>query len=209
MRFLFLACVTAFVVNAQGFNGVSIGGTPAAPVIVNHSRQAIYGYGIKRLTSNGVNHTFSVFSSTQIVQGHPIGPGEEHAPGLFLGIISNGFDPVTKKEIPEGDVVGYTLTGVLFADGTFLGDDRGYEDLSEMLYMARSYARDMQYQGDKENALRRDAESATPPRGGSGAEWQHRKTLATLFLGEGLKGRDERDRAIARVAALPDVRRGR
>jgi hypothetical protein len=223
---------SAPAIAAAAFHGVTLGGTLAAPTLTNNTDKALYGYVLNVhsvttpyhvpkpnvkvtgpddfILTTDYTHTHWVFSSDRIAYTGGIKPGEtQSVGGMVLGVVTGIVDPVTKELVMEGTKDSMTLKGVLFEDGTFFGDDIGFERLSSMVYLYRSYARDLQYRENREEVLRQDLH----PRARLASEDPRRgltSSLASVFLAVRNRKNDpeEMNKSIARIANIPDVVKG-
>jgi hypothetical protein len=143
-----------------------------------------------------------------------LSPGETVSVGfLVMGITSSGIDPITGADVPEGETSGMSLTGVLFADGTFYGTDAAFAQISRNVNLYRSYARDTQYREDRVETLdneRKERERFhTKPNASFNPNKHALQSLAAIFMSVNDRaGKDEMDKAIARIANIPDLVKG-
>ena len=173
---------------AQNFNGVSIGGTPQEPTIVNHSWKAIMGYALN--PNNGARIKV-IFDDSWIANNELIAPGEERSALGLAGSFHRG-------SLAEAR---YTLFAVLFADGTVIGTEAVLRDFSNKIALSRSIARDMQYQQDKYTVMAADRKELF-----QGNRLNHRMLMShTLLTIKETSGEAEAEAAISRLASIPDV----
>jgi hypothetical protein len=211
----------ACAMNAQDFHGISIGGTLQAPTIVNHADKAVYAYVLvisKDTTRTDYNTgeqvpytlTYVVFSSDRIILRGGIKPGEELPVGfMILGVEYSHLDPVTKQFIPAGNTTGYKLTGVLFSDGTFYGNDVELQRLTGAVALYRNYARKMQNDADRERQMDADSRLEYQQMASMPPELQPIRTLAaTIIMVRNNEGPGEMNKALARIADIPELRKG-
>jgi hypothetical protein len=213
----------------SSFHGVDLGGTFSAPTITNNTPKPVYGFVLEkrsttipyhRLDANGQMivttdyvHTHNVFASDSIAFNGGIKPGETVSVGfLVMGVISSGLDPVTGAEVPEGEPVGYNLTGVLFSDGTFYGSDDDFARISESVNLYRSYARDTQYRENRVELLIQERSRPRFPEKANASfnpRTQALRSLAAIFMAvNDQAGQEEMDKSIARLASIPDLVKG-
>jgi hypothetical protein len=187
------------------FHGLSIGGTPEAPTIVNNSSAPVIAYVVQRFTTTGVNPTFIVQDFYSLVRGLPIGPL-----GIFIGLRKGVIDRATGKITAEGNPIRYELKAVLFSDGTHFGSD--FDAISRIFYNVRNFAREMQYTltGDRRTTLERESRAVQSIRSGPVSvgfpTLKDRSEMATALLD---LPESEWEVAIARVASLPNVNKRR
>jgi hypothetical protein len=193
MKLLFLACIMALTMNAQTFNGVSIGGTVEAPTLVNQSGKAVMAYVVQRFDTNNVNTVTTVPHVYDLIRGLPVqGPL-----GMIFGMRRGIVDHNTGKMVEEGDVIRWELKAVVFADGTHYGTN--FTQLSQMFSNFRSFARSLQDRGPTTWRATFNGMNRTIPRND-----QEGIVYALSGLPE-----SEWEEAITRVASLPDIVKGK
>lgn len=215
---------------AQDFHGVTVTGTGHSHAIVNHSTKPLIGYAIQGHTTTGPKPVFGYVHTTaglkpifgrvdfgSVAAGKPIQPGEERQAAILSAFVCarpvHVGTETTWEEITadKEETLSYELTAVLFADGTFIGPDDVLADFSKQINTARSMARDTQYLGpDKYTALEQHEFLKAMRRLNASTDIQalvHRADVAFSILRiRDAKGEQEAEAALARLAALPDVR---
>jgi hypothetical protein len=143
----------------------------------------------------------------------PEQPGESRTLVMFSRPVST-VGSIHTATADKDETLSYELQAVLFADGTFYGPDDVFADFSQQIYTARNFARDIQNLEDKYTALKQhEFINAIRKFNGSEASTDvqalvNRADVAFVILRIwGLKGEQEAEAALARLAALPDVTR--
>jgi hypothetical protein len=229
MRASILLCILAGAMSAQDFNGVTVSGAGGQCTIVNHSNKPLIGYALQGHTATGLRSVFG-FTHTgtgrKHIPGHvdfgswavgkPMQPGEERHAAMIGGfttsrLVRGGAAPVF-EEIPaeEEEILSYELTAVLFADGTFIGPDDILADFSKQIHTARSLAQNTQLLEDKYAALKQHEFVNAMRRFNASTDMEAlmpRSNVAHAILRIwDAQGEQEAEAALARLAALPDVR---
>jgi hypothetical protein len=194
-----LSCVAM----AQNFNGVSIGGTLDVPTLVNQSnpKRGVMAYVVQRFDTNNINRVSTVPDVPSLVRGQGISNGML---GIWTRFTKGYVNPVTGRQIMEGDVTAWVLKAVLFSDGTYYGDPNEFARLKQMFANFRSFARALAEAGPtKWDAMIQQAI-------GGPFDLADRNLMKDrVGLAENLKELGSGMGAgIARVAELPDVVRG-
>ena len=188
---------------AQDFHGVTVSGAGGGYTIVNHSPKPVMGYAIQRNTTAGPGSVSSVVDLGSWAAGKPIEPGEERPLERFNVV----------RVSDEGETIGYELKAVLFADGTFFGPESIFQNFSDTMSTVRSLARDVQYSENKYNILAQhkaafsDRETILKAMRTPSVDSCLRTNMAHVILGiRDSRGEQEAEAALARLAALPDIR---
>lgn len=121
--------------------GVGLTGNNVAPVIQNHSGQAILGFSIKFEEARQVPGRIAGPNGDILLLVNPIPDGGEYrtfGAGPKAANSSQASGPMAGTQSP---VVRVILDGVLFADGTFVGPDK--EALSDRMGLKMKIASQM------------------------------------------------------------------
>ena len=134
MTCAYVTCVAGFA--QSSLDGVSLGGNPSAPLIINSSSHRVLAYALMFQGANGVS-SFSSFSMLGQLRDQPtsnvgIAPGASWAHNSRPTVVQAAD---AKGQSPFAFATSVALDSVLFEDGRLVGPDKAgsYDQLTALV----------------------------------------------------------------------------